>query len=48
VRLQTVRLGRDLGVALEVIEGLKPEDWIVVNPPDSISDGDRVEVAKGQ
>jgi len=47
VRLQAVRLGRDLGFALEVLEGLKPEDWIVLNPADSISDGDIVDVAKG-
>ena len=47
VRLQAIKLGRDLGPTLEVTEGLKTEDRVVSNPPDSISDGEMVEVTGG-
>src|SRR5208337_3864034 len=36
VRLQALAIGRDYGTSLEVLTGLKPDDWIVLNPPDSI------------
>jgi len=45
VRLRAVRLGRDFGESVEVLEGLAPTDRIVLNPQDSLSDGDRVLVA---
>ncbi len=45
VRLRAIKLGRDLGNALEVIEGLNDEDRVVLNPPDSLNDGDTVEVS---
>ncbi len=47
VRLQAIRLGRDLGASLEVADGLQSADRVVSNPPDSISDGDVVEVVGG-
>jgi len=40
--LQTLTIGRDYGVTLEVLNGLKADDWIVLNPPDSINDGEQV------
>lgn len=43
-RLQTLMIGRDYGVTLEVLNGLKAGDWIVLNPPDSLSDGQEVHV----
>ena len=43
-RLQTLTIGRDYGVTLEVLNGLKAEDWIVLNPPDSLNDGEEVHV----
>jgi len=43
-RLQTLTIGRDYGVALEVLNGLKAGDWIVLNPPDSLNDGQEVHV----
>jgi RND family efflux transporter MFP subunit len=43
-RLQTLTIGRDYGVTLEVMNGLKAGDWIVLNPPDSLSDGQEVHV----
>ena len=42
--LQQLAIGRDYGTALEVLQGLRPEDWIVLNPPDSIEDGIQVNV----
>jgi RND family efflux transporter MFP subunit len=44
VRLQALDIGRDYGTSLEVLNGLKPEDWIVLNPPDSIESGQEVHV----
>ena len=40
--LQMLTIGRDYGVTLEVLDGLKADDWIVLNPPDSINDGEQV------
>ena len=37
--LQALTIGRDYGTTLEVLQGLQPTDWIVLNPPDSIDDG---------
>jgi RND family efflux transporter MFP subunit len=42
--LQQLAIGRDYGTALEVLQGLKPDDWIVLNPPDSLEDGMQVNV----
>src|ERR1700730_17162233 len=32
--LQALTIGRDYGTALEVLQGLNPSEWIVLNPPD--------------
>jgi RND family efflux transporter MFP subunit len=45
VRLQTVRLGRNYGEMVEVSEGLKGGERIVLNPSDSLADGDMLKVA---
>ena len=42
--LQTLAIGRDYGVTLEVLNGLKADDWIVLNPADSLIDGQVVHV----
>ncbi len=44
VRLQALAIGRDYGTSLEVLTGLKADDWIVLNPPDSIENGEDVHV----
>ncbi len=44
IRLQTLNIGRDYGTSLEVLDGLNPDDWIVLNPPDSIEPGEEVHV----
>jgi RND family efflux transporter MFP subunit len=43
-RLQPLQIGRDYGTTLEVLNGLKADDWIVLNPPDSLADGQPVHV----
>ena len=48
VQLVPVTLGRDFGTSLEVLDGVKAGDALVVNPPESLSDGLRVRaVARG-
>jgi RND family efflux transporter MFP subunit len=42
--LQAIAVGRDYGTSLEVLNGLKPDDWIVVNPADSLAENEQVNV----
>jgi RND family efflux transporter MFP subunit len=42
VRLSTVKLGTDFGSSVAVLSGLKMDDRIVLNPADSLADGDIV------
>jgi RND family efflux transporter MFP subunit len=42
VRLTTVKLGTDFGTSVEVLSGLNATDRIVLNPADSLADGDVV------
>jgi RND family efflux transporter MFP subunit len=44
VHLQPLQIGRDYGGSLEVLDGLQGNDWIVLNPPDSIEEGTVVHV----
>jgi hypothetical protein len=44
VHLQPVTIARELGVEVE-IAGLKTSDQVIVNPSDSLNDGDVVNVA---
>ncbi len=37
-------IGRDYGITLEVLQGLSASDWIVLNPADSLDDGQQVNV----
>ena len=43
-RLQALTIGRDFGTSLEVLQGLTPTDWIVINPADSLEDSQQVNV----
>ena len=45
VHLKSVTIGQDFGTSLEVTYGVTPQDQIVVNPPDSLADGAKVQVA---
>ena len=42
VHLTVVNLGTDFGTSVEVLSGLTPSDRIVLNPADSLADGDVV------
>ena len=42
--LQPLTIGRDFGITLEVLQGLTPNDWIVLNPADSLEDNQQVNV----
>ncbi len=46
VHLQNIRLGRDTGNTVEVLQGVKADDRVIDNPPDSIAEGMTVQVAK--
>jgi len=48
VHLKPVTLGRNLGEAIEVIDGIAAGDRLVVNPSDSLSEGDTVAVAANE
>jgi multidrug efflux pump subunit AcrA (membrane-fusion protein) len=45
VRLCKVVLGRDYGGNIEVISGLKGDERLVINPPDTMADREHVTVA---
>jgi multidrug efflux pump subunit AcrA (membrane-fusion protein) len=45
VALVPVTIGHDYGDSLEVTSGLRPDDRLVVNPPDSLANGQKVQVA---
>jgi RND family efflux transporter MFP subunit len=48
VQLRAINIGRDYGTTLEILGGVAPTDRIVVNPPDSLEDGQQVNVAQPQ
>jgi RND family efflux transporter MFP subunit len=47
-KLHAVTIGRDLGANLEVVAGLRATDDVILNPPDSLSDGQAVAVQSSQ
>ncbi|MEO6052951.1 MAG: efflux RND transporter periplasmic adaptor subunit [Chthoniobacterales bacterium] len=42
VKLQKIEIGKDFGNAVEVVNGLDAHDNVIVNPSDSLRDGDKV------
>ena len=46
VELRPLSIGRDYGTALEVLSGIGPGDLIIVNPPDSLEQGQKVRVVQ--
>jgi multidrug efflux system membrane fusion protein len=46
VQLRPINIGRDYGATLEILGGVSPEDQVVVNPADSLEDGQQVKVAQ--
>jgi hypothetical protein len=45
IKLKNITQGRDFGKTIEVLDGIDRNDAVVVNPPDSITDGLPVRVA---
>jgi multidrug efflux pump subunit AcrA (membrane-fusion protein) len=46
VKLKSIVQGRDFGNTIEVLSGIEADDRVVVNPPDSITDGAPVRVVE--
>jgi RND family efflux transporter MFP subunit len=46
VTLTAVTPGHDYGNQIEIVAGLKPDDQIVINPPDSIVTGQQVQIVQ--
>lgn len=47
VHLTPIIIGRDFGNKVEILGGLNPKDQIVVNPADSLEDGQQIQVKTG-
>jgi multidrug efflux system membrane fusion protein len=48
VQLRPIAIGRDFGTSLEILQGVKANDRVVQNPPDSLEDGQVVRVMVGK
>ena len=46
VELDAVTPGRDSGNQIEIVSGIKPDDQVIINPPDSIVSGQRVQIVQ--
>jgi RND family efflux transporter MFP subunit len=45
IHLKQVQIGRNFGETVEILSGIVGSDRLVLNPSDSLTDGDRVELA---
>ena len=48
VHLRKILIAQDLGQSLEIESGIDTTDRIIINPSDSIADGDHVQIAPQQ
>ena len=48
VAMKSVTVGRNLGTEIEILSGISPQDMIVTAPPDTLEDGEQVDVTTGQ
>jgi RND family efflux transporter MFP subunit len=46
VVLKKIKVGRDFGSEIEVVDGITADDTLVINPPDSLTDGQPVHIAE--
>ena len=46
VALTAVTPGHDFGNEIEIVAGLRPNDQVIVNPPDSIVSGQQVQIVQ--
>jgi RND family efflux transporter MFP subunit len=47
VQLVPVTIGHDYGAKVEIVAGLTPQDQVILNPSDSLAQGQRVRLEKG-
>ena len=45
VELRDIKVGRDFGTTIQIVEGVTPSDKVILNPSDSLVTGDIVRVA---
>jgi RND family efflux transporter MFP subunit len=45
VHLRPISIGRDYGTSLEILEGVQESDRVIINPSDSLQDGQKVNIA---
>jgi len=48
VRLHKIVIAQDLGQSLEIESGIEATDKVIINPSDSVADGDHVVIAPQQ
>lgn len=48
VRLRSVTMGRDMGNEVEISAGIDAQERVVVNPPDSLTEGQEVRVVQAE
>ena len=46
IQLRTINIGKDYGTSLEILAGVTTADRVVINPPDSLEQGQQVNVAQ--
>jgi RND family efflux transporter MFP subunit len=46
VHLRPITIGRDFGSTLEILGGVDAGEWIIINPSDSLEEGQKVQVAQ--
>ncbi len=46
VQLRPITIGRDYGATLEIIGGVGVDELVIINPADSLEDGQRVHIAR--
>jgi membrane fusion protein (multidrug efflux system) len=45
VELRDIKVGRDFGTTIEIVQGVTPSDKVILNPADSLMTGDVVRIA---
>lgn len=48
VQLRAITIGRDYGATLEILGGVSPTDTVIINPADSLEDGQQVNIAQSE
>jgi RND family efflux transporter MFP subunit len=48
VDIRRIKIGRDHGTKLEIAQGLKPDDRVIINPSDGLASGQKVSIRQSQ